>query len=469
MSILNDITNTLTGGQNSNAQANEQAALAAINNVPAPTQAQLTIPQLQQYVQAGIMTPAQATAYLQNSNAYNNIQLSPAAMAAEQQALAQTQNIAATGGNDAEAQLAMQQALNQSTAALSGEEGANVLQAEQRGVAPGLATEAANEADIGQNANALFGADQAAAAAAEARQLQALSNVGTQAGNLESQTYQQSANQAAAQNAINQFNAQNQTQVSQSNAANVQAANAYNAQEANAIQGQNTQQTNAATIYNSTQAPQTAYEDAMAKAEAAAGQANTLAGLQTSQGQQNASLVVPVIAGAGAASQSAFAPSSGGTTGTEAVNSGAGSVATGANNNPANYGIGQWKGGVESYANGGQINLTSLIPMIASMMSDGGEVSMKKGGVVPGMPVVPGDSPKNDIIPARVGKKDIRLSPGEIVLPRSVAQNPAPDRVQNFLRTLPKYHKMVPPAAQVHPQDVAKVLQALGHVRRGEI
>jgi hypothetical protein len=38
-----------------------------------------------------------------------------------------------------------------------------------------------------------------------------------------------------------------------------------------------------------------------------------------------------------------------------------------------------------------------------------------KGGVVPGQPVVKGDSPKNDIVPAQ-------LSPGEIVIPRSVVQ-----------------------------------------------
>ncbi len=53
---------------------------------------------------------------------------------------------------------------------------------------------------------------------------------------------------------------------------------------------------------------------------------------------------------------------------------------------------------------------------------------MRRGGVVPGIPKVRGDSPKNDVVPAR-------LSPGEIVLPRTVAQNPI--KAPNFIsRTL---------------------------------
>ncbi len=44
----------------------------------------------------------------------------------------------------------------------------------------------------------------------------------------------------------------------------------------------------------------------------------------------------------------------------------------------------------------------------------GGQIDYRRGGKVPGKPVVKGDNPKNDIVPAR-------LSPGEIVLPRSIA------------------------------------------------
>lgn len=466
MSILGDITNTLTGGQNSAAQGNEQKALEGINDINAPTTAELSIPQLQQYVVAGVMTPAQAIAYLQNSNAYSNIQLDPQSMEAEYQALSELQNVAQTGGNDAESKLAMQQALDTSTAALRGEEGANTLQAEQRGVAPGLAVEAANEADIGNNANALFGADQQAAAAAEQRQLAALSGVGSQAGNIVGQTEGLAENTAAAQNAIQQFNAQNQTNVSEANAGRQQQANAANFENTQNVSNQNTGQNNQRTIYNATQAPQQAYQDALQKAEAAAGESNTLANTQIGIGQQNAATAAAglnFLMGQG----DPLSQGANGISGTDAVNSGAGSTPTGANANPANYGIGMDNGGLVQPA-------AKLAPLAEMFMSHGGETSnqgpkldMKKGGIVPGKPVVPGDSPKNDIIPARVGSKPLRLSPGEVVLPRTIAANPSPDRVQNFLSSLPKYHKMMPKEQQVHPKDIANVLQALSHLRGG--
>lgn len=57
--------------------------------------------------------------------------------------------------------------------------------------------------------------------------------------------------------------------------------------------------------------------------------------------------------------------------------------------------------------------------------NEGGMIhDFRNGGKVPGVPKVMGDSPKNDIVPAK-------LSPGEIVLPRSVVQNPV--KVPNFV------------------------------------
>jgi hypothetical protein len=56
---------------------------------------------------------------------------------------------------------------------------------------------------------------------------------------------------------------------------------------------------------------------------------------------------------------------------------------------------------------GGLSSLTSLLPLLAMLASDGGKV--------PGTANVPGDSPLND-------NKLIAASPGEIVLPRSVSQ-----------------------------------------------
>jgi hypothetical protein len=478
MSLFGGIENVLTGGQDQDAQNSEQAGLKDIENVATPTAAQLSIPQLQQYVVAGIMTPAQAIAYMQSSNAYDSIQLDPASMLAEYQALSQLQNVANTGGNDAESQLAMQQALNQSTAALSGEEGSNVLQSEQRGVAPGLAVQAENEADIGNNANALFGADQQAAANAESRQLQALSGVNTVGSNIVGQTSGLAENTAAAQDAINQFNAQNQTAVSEGNANLQQQANAANAQNQQNVSNENTSTANNRTIYNSTTAPQQAYEDTLQKAEGESGAQNSLANEQLSQGK-NTLGTSGAVTGLGATTveggNSAFGGGSGNVGGfaNDLGANGNDVGGTTAGGSPALF-TGSGSDSMASmadtaFANGGLVG-----GLLSMFLSHGGETTdqgpsldMKKGGVVPGHAPVPGDSPKNDIVPAKVGQKNIRLSPGEIVLPRSIAANPQPDKVQGFLSSLPKYHKMLPKEQQVHPQDVAKVLQALGHMRGG--
>jgi hypothetical protein len=55
-----------------------------------------------------------------------------------------------------------------------------------------------------------------------------------------------------------------------------------------------------------------------------------------------------------------------------------------------------------------------------------------EGGEVPGMPRVPGDSPVNDTVP-------IMASPGEVVLPRTVANDP--DEAKAFVAALKKKDK----------------------------
>lgn len=70
----------------------------------------------------------------------------------------------------------------------------------------------------------------------------------------------------------------------------------------------------------------------------------------------------------------------------------------------------------------------SMIPAAAH----GGEIDFRDGGPVPGRARVAGDDPRNDTVPARV-------SPGEIVLPRSVAQaEDAPDQAAAFVDAIRK-------------------------------
>ena len=63
-------------------------------------------------------------------------------------------------------------------------------------------------------------------------------------------------------------------------------------------------------------------------------------------------------------------------------------------------------------------------------MARGGAIDFRAGGPVPGKAAVRGNSPKNDTVPAMV-------SPGEIVLPRTVAQAPdAPEQAAAFVRAI---------------------------------
>jgi hypothetical protein len=66
----------------------------------------------------------------------------------------------------------------------------------------------------------------------------------------------------------------------------------------------------------------------------------------------------------------------------------------------------------------------------AATFAKGGKVDFRKGGNVPGKAKVKGDSEENDTVPAMV-------SPGEIVVPRTVAQSPnAPEEAARFVAAL---------------------------------
>jgi hypothetical protein len=75
--------------------------------------------------------------------------------------------------------------------------------------------------------------------------------------------------------------------------------------------------------------------------------------------------------------------------------------------------------------------MTGMGSVGAAMYALGGDVvDATPGGKVPGRAVVGGDSEKNDIQPAL-------LSPGEVVIPRSIAQGPnAPDKAAEFIKQI---------------------------------
>ncbi len=398
MSLLD----VLTGGKSQEANADMDAALAALQGVQTPTQAQLTLPELQQYVSAGLMTPAQAAAALQNSNAYDNANVDPATREAEMSALSQMQDVSDSGGLTGEMKAQLAAALNTANTNTQGERGSILDSLAQRGVSNSLMGPAAQMAASGQDAQTANLAATQSAGQAEQNALAAMSGSGALAGNIHSQDYSEQANKAAAQNAINQWNAQNTTQNNQFNAQNQQASNLYNTQNAQTIGNANTENANARTQYN-TQLPQNIYNDQMQKAGAIANINSGKAGVATGQGQQNA--------GGG-----------GGGGGAGAAGAGFSALGSGA--------------GTSGAADAAGVALAA------------------KGGAVPGQAQVPGDSPKNDTVPAR-------LSPGEVVIPRTQAQNP--DLARQFVQHLLRQKQAA--VRPVHPHDVRSVLDALSSRR----
>ena len=407
MSGLLDI---VTGGKNQAAEDALNQAKAVFAGLNVPSIASMTMPELQQYVNAGIITPAQAQAVNIDNNAYNLAKTDPAALQAQVASLNTLQEIGQTGGLTPTAQAQITQANQQAATQLQGQRASILDQAAQRGIPTSLMAVASQENAAGQDAQNAMLASTNAAANAQQQALTALANAGTLGGQIESQQYTEQANKASAQNAINQWNAANQTAVNQANVAAQNTAKQLNQANAQNVANQNTGLANQQTAYN-VALPQTQFQMALQKAQGQAGADTNIAQNAMQQGQQTENLLGSLVGAGGQIgaasllSPAAAAPSAG--------------TAAGA---------------------------TGLVALAA----EGGRVhEMRQGGPVPGNPNVPGDSLHNDTVKAL-------LSPGEVVVPRTVV-NAGPETAQAFLREVGRMRPPMRPSSD----DVQTVLKAL--------
>lgn len=199
----------------------------------------LTLPQLQQLLYnakqstaAGPYDAAQAQTVDQGTNAFNNINLNPAAQAAESSALGQLQGIAANNGITPQTAAQLAQIRAQGNANEKGQRDAIMQSAASRGVGGSqmaLASALANEQGAADR-NAAGGYQAAADAANRAQN--AIGTGANLAGTIYSQQYGAAQNQANAQNAINNFNA------AAKNAASAQNATATNTALNQGVQNQ---------------------------------------------------------------------------------------------------------------------------------------------------------------------------------------------------------------------------------------
>lgn len=399
----------ITGGADEQAQQDLQNTLNEINGIQTPTAGQLDLGPLAQYTNQGNLNPALANAAQAGPSAFNNENISQVPISDMQQALTQEAQIANAQGMTPQEQASIAQAeqsVNENTA---GQRGAIAQSFAGMGVPQSLISAALQNGTAGQQSQQAYQDALQAQGQAAGQGITALGNEGALASNLYGQEAGQANTVASAQNALNQFNAANTQQTNLSNQAAQQAANTYNTQNAQNLANENVSGANQALYQNEVQAPQEAASLALGKGQEQAGIGEAQAGQQMQEGQQAAGLAGGLL-GAGATVGGDYALGS--------------AIATGK-------------------AEGGEIPPKPVAPGIPFV----------RGGKVPGMAVAPGNSPRNDTVPAR-------LSPGEFVVNRTDMTNP---KVRAFLAA--NTHTPNPPSP--HPSDISAMLRALGELRRG--
>ena len=416
----------VTGGKNKDAQNALNNILAQIQGIQTPTADQLQLSDLAQYSNAGNLDAALGTAAQAGPSAFNNENLSSVPTATMQQVLAKEGEISNAQGMTPQERAQIAQAEEAMNTGIAGQRGAIAQDFAQRGTPQSLISAALQNASVGQNAQQAYQSALQAEGQAADRGQTALQNQGALAGQMFNQQAGQANTVAAAQNALNQFNTANTQQSNLANQANKQAANTYNTQNAQNVSNQNVLGKQDVQKQNQIYAPQQAASLALQKGSELSGIGQAEANLSQNQANQSAGLFSGLL-GTGASLASGII---GANTGDNIAN------AILKSNTPTPTGIPTGSSGGEVFKN---------IPA----------TNFKAGGPVPGVAERPGNSPENDTVPAL-------LSPGEVVLPRTVVQNPA--GIGHFL------NQKVPAMAQKishSPSDIASVIKALTLLRQG--
>ncbi len=387
-------------------------ALAAYQQAAVPTVAAETVGQLPMESVQGAVDPAAIQVAGQAPSAYNNISLDPATRAAQMSALGQYTNIANTGGLDANAKLALQQTIDATNAQSQGAQGAimRAAQAEGQGGGDFALTQRAIAAQGASNTGAEQGLE--TAAMAEANREAALNQMANIGGSVNASDFGQAGTKAAAQNAINATNQAATNAANTGNVANAIQTGEFNTNTAQGVNAANTAAGQGRVYYNAA-LPQQQFNNELNKAGGIAGVNTTQAGAAQNAANQSNAMTGSLLGAAGtvvggiyggpmgAAVGNKLGSSLGGSSSSSSAPIGGGNTTpTGVNAQKSQYGFS--KGGYACYADGG--------------VAHDHAICMKLGGHVGGHAQVDGDSEENDTVPAM-------LSPGELVIPRSVPKD----------------------------------------------
>lgn len=370
-------------GSENAAAGDLQQALQAYQNANVPTVAEQQW-NLAQEQSAGQLTPEQLTAIGMGPNALGSLSTAPSA--AQQQQVAALQQLGAGGLTAQERQNLISS--NQQAAGVGNSANAAVVQSmNARGMGGSGAALAAQLAN-GQNA-ANMASQQGASINAQGQNqaLQAMSSAGSLAGQMQAQQFGQQAAVGQAQNAINQFNTQNQQQTAAYNTQTGNQAQAANLANAQSIGNQNTSIQNQQQAHN-TGLYQQQFSDQMAQAQGEAGVLGQQSNFNQGQAANTAAMYSGIGQGvgqmAGAFSGGGNAPSSsGGYSGSTNGNNG-GYARGGLVNNPGGSSTAY---GPMAYAEGGEVhnqhNLEQLKSSFDRFLSEEGrEAGYANGGEV---------------------------------------------------------------------------------------
>jgi len=419
MSLFGEASSFLQGGRDKQGEEALNRALQAYSAIKAPTQQELSLPELQMYVQAGLMTPGQAQAYLQDRNAYADQVIPQTGTQAMVEALNQLSSTAEAGPRGTPLMQAQSaDTIQQLNNAVRGNRGAIEQQMQAKGTPAAMIQAALQNQYAGQDAQQAYHNSLDQQAAAYQAAVAALSQKGQLGGQLQGQQNQQANTVSQAQNAMQQFNAANQQQASALNAQLQQQANAANTQNAQNVSNQNVGTKNARTAYNTSQRQQV-FDNEMRKA---AGMSGVLGQQANNYNQMGADAKDTALRGIGAVSNFFGGPAG---------------VSTGGGGAPM-----------------GMVAEGGILMDHDGCYHDGG-ICMDDGGMVPGEPNVPGNSLQNDTV-------HVMASPGEAVIPRTAVQQNMPE----VLSLIAEGQGQKPPE-QTNPSDVATVLKALRELRMG--
>jgi hypothetical protein len=283
------VTNFISGGKQQKAQNQMDQATGSFESLELPDIADMRI-KLEGLVQQGVLTPEMAEAAMADPSLFAEIENDPALKNAQLNALTGLQEVASEGGITAKDRSQLEAIKSDIGTQEKGAREAILQNARERGVSgSGLELMAQLQAQQGA---ATRGAQQGfdVAAQAQDRALAALQQAGTLGGSIRGQDYDEQAQAAAAQDAINKFNTSNLQTVGLTNTAAKNQAQQQNLSEKQRIADQSVALRNQQEMHNKALIQQD-FENRYKKAGGTAGAYQAAAQQSSNQARDNLGFV----------------------------------------------------------------------------------------------------------------------------------------------------------------------------------